>query len=141
MSNMWVVLDVSVRSQSMSHMQLIQEHLRQTLRHGPNAGIALIEFVVKEEVFLPGRIVDNALMHILCTGVCSAGDDIGGVASFVGHVVDGKSVFVVAIANVAPIVFCVWSAVNDAFGIMDVSICGCAARARRVTWVAHVNID
>jgi hypothetical protein len=24
---------------------------------------------------------------------------------------------------------------------MDVSICGCAARARRVTWVAHVNVD
>ena len=55
-------------------------------------------------------------MGVGCAVVRSAGDD-GGVG-FVGDVVDGKTVFVVAVADVMTKVALVGTAVSDALGLL-----------------------
>lgn len=103
---------------------------------------ALVKFVVEEQVLLPVGVEDPTLVAV-------AGADIGGSrnddrridADFVGHVVawrkvsehrsqrswhpshlHSEGVFVVAVADITAVIPLVRAAVNDALGIVDVSI-------------------
>jgi hypothetical protein len=62
---------------------------RQTLSHGADGRVALVELVVEEYVFLVLLVIDNALMHVLRAWVGCPRDDVGHVADLIGHIVDG----------------------------------------------------
>lgn len=80
-------------------------------------GVSLVVLVVQQEVFLVQGVEHPALVGVGCTVVRSAGDD-GGV-SFVGDVVDGETVFVVAVADVMTKVALVGTAVFGCIGPVE----------------------
>lgn len=91
---------------------------------------------------LPVEVQDPALVRVGGADVGGAGDDLAGVgALLVGDVVDGESIFIVAVADFSPDVFLVWTAVDDALGVVDVTICGSASGGGWVGWVAHIDED
>ena len=63
--------------------------------HGSDFCVALVEFVVEEDVFVPCGVVDDPLVNVLNAWIGGDGDDVCDVADFVYHVVDGECVFVV----------------------------------------------
>ena len=113
----------------------------QALRHGTDFGVALVELVIQEEVFLPLLIVHYALVDVLCAGERGDGDDVSEIALLVRHFVDGQCVFVVAVADVAPVVPLVWAAVDEALCVVDVAVAGGAARGEGMSGVGHVEED
>jgi hypothetical protein len=105
-------------------------------RVGGSAGrvdLTLVELIVHDKVSLPHRVEDPALVGVGCTDVRSARDDLAGVGTvLVGHIVNGESVLVVAITDIAAKVFLIRSAVHNAL-----SVCGfeLAQRSKiHVTW-------
>lgn len=75
-----------------------------TLGHGTNFGVALVELVVEEDVLLPCSVVDDSLMDVLRARVGEDGNDVRDIADLVSDIVDGKRVFVVAVADIPSIV-------------------------------------
>jgi hypothetical protein len=130
----------------------------QALGHGANGCIALVEFVVEEEVLLVLFIVDDALMDVLRAGKAGDGDNVCCVADFVGDVVDGEGVLVVAVADVTAVVYSqsvhilravhtwtlrtlpVGSAVDDALSVVGVAVLGRTALKVWLGWVIHVDV-
>lgn len=78
-------------------------------------------------------------MSVLDTFVRSAGDDFG--FGLVGYVVDGKTVLVVSVADIAAKVFRVWALVPQALSIMHITILGSAARGSRFRGIRQINED
>jgi len=74
------------------------------LGHGTNFGVALVELVVEEDVLLPCSVVDDSLMDVLRARVGEDGNDVRDIADLVSDIVDGKRVFVVAVADIPSIV-------------------------------------
>jgi hypothetical protein len=69
-------------------------------------------------------------------------DHGGGVhADFVGDVVDGQGVFVVAVADVAAVVAGVGAAVDEALRVVHVAVLAGASGAGWVGGVGHVDVD
>lgn len=65
-------------------------------------------------------------MSVLNAFVRSAGDDAS--VGLVGYIIDGKTVLVVSVANIAAKVFCVWAFIPQALSVVDVTILGSTAR-------------
>lgn len=78
-------------------------------------------------------------MSVLNTFVRGAGDDAG--VSLVGHVVDGKTIFVVSVTDIAAKVFCVWTLVLQALSIVHITVLGSTARGRGLRGIRQVNED
>jgi len=114
---------------------------RQTLGHRADLGVTLVELVVHEEVLLVHLVVDNTLVNVLSTGEGCDRDDVGSVADLVRCVIDGDGVLVVAVADVTAFIPFVRATVHQTFGIMDISITSCTARAPGVGRVGHVEVD
>lgn len=114
-------------------------------RVGCGAGrvdLALVEFVIHHEVSLPHGVENPALVSVGCTDVGSAGDDLRSVRTvLVGDVVDGEGILVVAVADVPAEVLLIWATVDDALGIVGVTILGSTASLVGLVRVVHVDED
>ena len=90
-------------------------------RVGGGAGgvdLTLVKLIVHDKVSLPHGVENPALVSVRGTDVGSARDDLSGVGTvLVGHVVDGESILVVAVADVTAKVLLVRSAVHNALSI------------------------
>jgi len=90
-------------------------------RVGGSAGrvdLTLVKLIVHDKVSLPHGVENPALVGVRGTDVGSARDDLSGVGTvLVGHIVDGESVLVVAVADVTAEVLLVRSAVHNALSI------------------------
>lgn len=112
------------------------------VRHGEPVGrrarvVFLVEFVVDQEVRLPVQVEDPALMRVAGADVRGLGDDGGRVdAEFVRDVVDGQGVLIVAVADFLAFVFRVGAVVDDALGIVYVSV---LASASGRPWVGRIR--
>jgi len=85
---------------------------------------------------LPVFVNDPALVGVGGACVRGAGNDgCGAYALLVGYVVDGKSILVVTVAYVAPVILLVGSTVDDALSIVRVTILG---RATLDVWLGRV---
>lgn len=102
----------------------------------------LVDLVIQDQAGLPHWIVDPALVRIGCSNVRRAGDDLCGLRTgFVGYVVDGQGVFIVAVANVLAVVASVGTAVDDALGVVDVAVLRSATFGVGLGWIVEVNED
>lgn len=78
-------------------------------------------------------------MGILDTFVRSAGDDFG--VDLVGYVIDGETILVVSVADIAAKVFRVWALVPQALSIMHITILSSAARGSGFRGIRQINED
>ena len=60
---------------------------------------------------------------------------------FIGHVIDREGVFVVTIADLFALVFCVWTMIDETFGIVDIAILTSTAWRPRVGDIGDVDVD
>jgi hypothetical protein len=81
--------------------------------------IHLVKFVVHEQERLVVGVKNPALMGVSGTVIRGLGDDVGG--GFVCDVVDGKRIFILAVANFCSFVFLVGAVVDQALRIVNVS--------------------
>lgn len=109
--------------------------------HGTDVSITLIKLIVDEDIFLVLFIVDHTLMDVFGTRIAGDGDDVGDVALFVRYIVDGKGVLVVAVADVTTLVSLIGAPVDQALGVMDVTITRRTTWARGVRRICHVDED
>jgi len=87
---------------------------------GGNTGpVHLVKFVVKEQEALVVSC-DPALMCVGGTSIGSPGDDLD--IRLVRHIVDGEGVLVITEANLLVTILAIGSLVDDALGIMDITI-------------------
>ena len=114
---------------------------RQTFCHWADISIALVEFVVEEEVLLPGVVVYDTLMDILGSWERCPGDDVGHIASLVSDIVDCDSVLVVSIADISSIVARVWTSVDHTFCIVNVAIASSTTGRGNIVRVTQVQED
>lgn len=112
---------------------------RQTLGHRSHLCIALVEFVVEEEVLLPRDVVDRALMDVLGARVRRPRDDRRRVARLIRNIIDGKCILIARVANITAVVSGVWAAVYQAFCVMYIPVTACTSGTGRVGRVSHVN--
>ena len=117
----------------------IPDERRRMLVRGSTLLIHLVKFVVHEQERLVVGVKNPALMGVSGTVIRGLGDDIGG--GFVRDVVDGKGIFVVAVANFCSFVFLVGAVVDQALRVVNVSIIGRTSRSLRVGNVGQVDED
>jgi len=108
---------------------------------GTNA-IFLVEFVIEHKVLLPVAVENSTLMCVCSADIRSARDDLRGIkTSLVSHIIDGESVFVVAVADIATKVALVRTTINKTFGVVDVAILTRATRGNRLGDVTDIDED
>lgn len=104
--------------------------------------LTLVKLVVHNEVSLPHRVEDPALVSVRCTDVRSTRDDLAGFGTvLVGDIVDGEGVLVVTVADIAAKVLLVGAAVNNALSIVGVAVLRRAASLVRLVGVVQVDED
>jgi hypothetical protein len=110
-------------------------------RSAVGVDLALVELIVHHNVGLPKRIEDPTLMGVRGADVGSARDDgtSGAKSLLVGYIVDGQGVLVVAVADVAAVVFLVGSTVDDALSIVCVTVLAGASLNVRLGGVVQVD--
>lgn len=91
---------------------------------------------------LPVQVEHPALVCVSGADVGCLGDDGGGIdAPFVGDIVDGQGVFVVAVADFLALVLLVGPVVDDALSVVDISVLASASRGPGVGWIGRVDED
>lgn len=102
----------------------------------------LVDLVVEEEMGLPVQVENPSLVRVGSTLVGCARDDGGGLrACLVGDVVDGQRVLVVAVADIAAVVFLVRASVDNALRVMHVAVLRSATFRVGLGRVVHVDED
>lgn len=89
----------------------------------------LINLIVHEEVFLSLRVQNPALVGVSSALIRRNGDD------------GGQGVFVVAVVDVTAVVLLIGTAVDEALGIMDITIVTVTADADRLGCILEVEED
>jgi hypothetical protein len=105
-----------------------------------SGAVSLVELIVKDNVFLPVAIENSTLVGVLSTDIRGARDDTRSIlAGLVSHVVDGESILVIAIADIASEVALVGATVDEALGIVHIAVLTCAARGCRPSDIAEID--
>ena len=116
--------------------------MRDRVSRGSGAvALLLVEFVVEEHVLVPVALCPPALVAVRGAGVGEAGEDFRGrVAVFLGGVVDGEGIFVVADADVAAAETAVRAVVGYALRVVDVAVLAGAAGGGGLGGVREVDV-
>lgn len=85
------------------------------------SSVSLVELIVEDKELLVLSVENPALVSVGSTLVRDLGDDVGDVG-LVSHIVDGKGILVVSVADVAALVTLVGSTVDNALSIVHVAI-------------------
>jgi hypothetical protein len=73
-------------------------------------------------------------MGVRCSLVGGSGDNSG--VFLVRDIVNGEGILVVSVADVSTVVLLVWTAVDNALGVMNVSV---DIRASRFNWFGNIG--
>lgn len=84
--------------------------------------VTLIKLIVEHDEFLVHLVEDDTLVDVFRAQVGCAGDEGSGIAGFIGCVVDGDSVLVVSVADITALVPRIWTSVDQALSIVNVSV-------------------
>jgi len=119
----------------------IPDESRRMLVRGSTLLIHLVKFVVHKQERLVVGVKNTALMGVsgTVTVIRGLGDDIGG--GFVRDVVDGKGIFIVAIADFCSFAFLVGAVIDQALRTVNVYIIGRTSCLLRVGDVGQVDED
>lgn len=115
---------IRARQYRLLQIRNIPNICRRPLVRGCPGLLLLIQLIVHQQELLVLRVQHPPLVRVRRTLVRDARDDLG--VRFIGDVVDGERVLVVAVADLDAVVARVGPAVDEALGVMDVAV-GCGA--------------